>query len=112
MDDLNAVDCFAALGHPTRLTVYRALVQAGDEGAAMGGLQDALGIPGSTLSHHVQALIQAGLVHQERQGRTLITRADYTAMRGLIDFLTDDCCQGLHKGAATRVGADGGMRDE
>ncbi len=92
---MNAVDCFAALGHPTRLSVYRALVKAGDDGASMGTLQEALGIPASTLSHHVQNLIQAGLVHQERQGRTLIARADYMAMRGLISFLTDDCCEGL-----------------
>ena len=96
MDDLNAVDCFAALGHPTRLTIYRALIKAGEEGAPVGALQDSLGIPASTLSHHIKALMQAGLVTQERQGRVLISRADYGSMRGLIDFLTDDCCQGLH----------------
>ncbi len=112
MDELNAVDCFAALGHPTRLTVYRALVQAGDDGAAMGTLQDTLGIPASTLSHHVQALIQAGLVHQERQGRTLITRADYSAMQGLIDFLTDDCCRGLQVDTLPNVGAKGDIGHE
>ena len=112
MDDLNAVDCFAALGHPTRLTVYRALVQAGDDGAAMGTLQETLGIPASTLSHHVQALVYAGLVHQERRGRTLITRADYVAMRGLIDFLTDDCCRGLGQDVAEGIGAMGDAEDE
>lgn len=99
MDDLNAVDCFAALGHPTRLTIYRALIKAGEEGAPVGTLQDSLGIPASTLSHHIKALMHAGLVNQERQGRVLVSRADYGSMRGLIDFLTDDCCQGLHKGA-------------
>lgn len=103
MDDLNAVDCFAALGHPTRLTIYRALVKAGEEGAPVGALQDSLDIPASTLSHHIKALMQAGLVTQERQGRVLVSRADYTSMRGLIDFLTDDCCQGLHKGALHAV---------
>lgn len=90
-----AVDCFAALGHATRLQVYRALVQAGEEGASMGALQDTLDIPASTLSHHVQALVRAGLVRQERIGRTIMTRADYDAMHGLVDFLTDDCCSGL-----------------
>lgn len=99
MDELNAVDCFAALGHPTRLTIYRALIKAGDDGAPVGVLQDSLDIPASTLSHHIKALMQAGLVTQERQGRVLVSRADYNSMRGLIDFLTDDCCQGLHKGA-------------
>jgi len=43
-----------------------------------------------------QALVRAGLVHQERAGRVLTTRADYAAMNGLVDFLTDKCCDGLH----------------
>ena len=96
MKEQTAVECFAALGHATRLQIYRALVQAGADGVSMGVLQDALGVPASTLSHHVQALVRAGLVHQERAGRVLTTRADYAAMNGLVDFLTDKCCNGLH----------------
>lgn len=102
MSDINAADCFAALGHPTRLTVFRALVRAGHDGAPVGTLQDALDIPASTLTHHLQALIRAGLVDQERQGRVLITRANYDAMHGLIDFLTDDCCKGMPQPSAKR----------
>lgn len=90
-----AADCFAALGHPTRLRLYRALVRAGEEGAPVGVLQDQLGVPASTLTHHIQALARAGLVEQQRDGRILTTRADYAQMRGLVDFLTDNCCEGL-----------------
>lgn len=102
MKDLNAVNCFAALGHPTRLSVFRALVQAGREGVPVGTLSETLEIPGSTLTHHLQALIRAGLAHQERQGRVLVTRADYDAMSNLINFLTDDCCKGMPASKAKR----------
>jgi len=95
MEETTAADCFAALGHPTRLALYRALVRAGDDGAPVGMLQEALDVPASTLTHHLQTLSRAGLVRQERDGRVLTTRADYKRMQGLVSFLTDDCCQGL-----------------
>ena len=95
MNETSAAECFAALGHPTRLAIYRALVRAGDDGAPVGMLQDKLGVPASTLTHHIQTLARAGLAKQERDGRVLTTRADYEQMRGLIEFLTDDCCQGI-----------------
>ena len=81
-----------ALGNPTRLQVYRTLVRAGDAGLPVGRLQEKLGIPASTLSHHLQRLIATGLVTQERQATTLICRANYPAMNGLIGFLADECC--------------------
>ena len=81
-----------ALGNPTRLKVYRALVRAGDEGLAVGRLQKKLGIAGSTLSHHLHRLILTDLVTQERQMTTLICRANYPAMNALVGFLVDECC--------------------
>lgn len=81
-----------ALGNPTRLAVFRLLVRAGEAGLAVGQLQKRLKLPGSTLSHHLRALIAVGLVSQERQGTTLMCRADYRAMRGLVSFLVDECC--------------------
>ena len=50
------------------------------------------GIAASTLSHHLHRLILTGLVTQERQATTLICRANYPAMNGLIGFLVDECC--------------------
>ena len=82
-----------ALGSPTRLQVYRTLVRAGDAGLPVGRLQEKLGIAAaSTLSHHLHRLILTGLVTQERQVTTLICRANYPAMNGLVGFLVDECC--------------------
>lgn len=81
-----------ALGNPTRLDIYRALVRAGDDGTAVGRLQERLGVPASTLSHHLKRLVETGLASQERRGTTLICRADYSSMRGLIGYLSDECC--------------------
>jgi ArsR family transcriptional regulator len=81
-----------ALGNPTRLQVYRLLVRAGEAGLAVGKVQSRLKLPASTLSHHLHRLILTGLVAQERQGTTLICRANYPSMRELLGFLTDECC--------------------
>lgn len=81
-----------ALGNPTRLNMYRILVRAGAEGLPVGSIQDKLGIPASTLSHHCKRLIDTGLVTQERHATTLICRAHYPAMQSLIGFLADECC--------------------
>ncbi|MBX3580886.1 MAG: helix-turn-helix transcriptional regulator [Rhizobiaceae bacterium] len=81
-----------ALGNPTRLNIYRILVRAGDEGLPVGSVQEKLGIPASTLSHHCKRLIETGLVSQERQATTLICRAQYPAMQSLIGYLSDECC--------------------
>jgi len=81
-----------ALGNPIRLQVYRLLVRAGVEGMAVGAVQERLGMPASSLSHHMRKLIDTGLVTQERRATTLICRAQYTAMTALIGFLSDECC--------------------
>jgi DNA-binding transcriptional ArsR family regulator len=81
-----------ALGNPTRLRIYRALVRAGDAGSSVGKLQAKLDLAASTLSHHLKALIAVGLIVQERQGTTLICRANYDVMRGIVAFLVAECC--------------------
>jgi DNA-binding transcriptional ArsR family regulator len=59
---------------------------------AVGRLQENLSIPASTLSHHLRRLILTGLVTQERQGTTLICRANYPAMHAKVGYLVDECC--------------------
>ena len=81
-----------ALGNSTRLRIYRALVRAGEAGLPVGRLQQKLGIAASTLSHHLHRLIMTELVTQERQGTTLICRANYPAMNSLLGYLVDECC--------------------
>ena len=88
----DAASRLEALGNPTRLRIYRALVKAGDPGMAVGKLQSRLGVPGSTLSHHLKTLLIVGLITQERDATTLICRANYSVMRGLLGFLVEECC--------------------
>ncbi|WP_111741969.1 ArsR/SmtB family transcription factor [Leminorella richardii] len=88
-----AAQTLKELGHPTRLSVYRELVKSGRQGLSVGELQKRLAIPSSTLSHHLSALLSVDLIHQERQGRTLLCRARYENLDALIAFLTEECCQ-------------------
>lgn len=81
-----------ALGNPTRLRIYRTLVRAGEPGLSVGKLQSRLSVPASTLSHHLKTLIIVGLITQEREATTLICRASYPVMRGLVEFLVAECC--------------------
>ena len=67
-------------------------LQPGGAGSSVGKLQSKLDLAGSTLSHHLKALIAVGLVAQERQGTTLICKANYDVMRGIVDFLVAECC--------------------
>jgi DNA-binding transcriptional ArsR family regulator len=83
------------LGNPTRLAVFRLLVEAGDDGAPVGAVQKTIGIPASTLSHHLARLMRVGLVTQERRSRTLVCRADYDVMNAVIAYLRRNCCVGL-----------------
>jgi ArsR family transcriptional regulator len=97
-----AADGLAALGNVTRLRLFRLLIRAGRDGLNMGEMQRLMEIPGSTLNHHVNALVQAGLVEQEKRGREVICTAAFAAMDALVNFLTENCCQGV----AVRVGED------
>jgi DNA-binding transcriptional ArsR family regulator len=81
-----------ALGNPTRLRIYRTLVRAGEDGMAVGRLQERLDIAASTLSHHLKALVGVGLVTQTREGTTLICHTNYGVMRGLLEYLVEECC--------------------
>ncbi len=95
-----------ALGNPTRLQIYRALVRAGPCGLAVGKVQDVVGLPASTLSHHLKRLVDRGLVRQERDGTSLICHAEYPAMSALIGYLADECCaDGACSGGTTRLAA-------
>jgi DNA-binding transcriptional ArsR family regulator len=88
----DAAEAFTALGSEVRLAVLRALVRAGEAGLPVGALQQRLAIAGSTLSHHLRAMIAAGVLEQTREGRTLICRARYDRLRGLAEFLVSECC--------------------
>lgn len=92
MDIAVAAKRLAELGHETRLEVFRYLVRGGKQGVPVGEIQDALDVPGSTLSHHISRLVNVGLVVQRREGRTLYCVPQFDELNGLIDFLMEECC--------------------
>lgn len=93
-------DQLAALGSPIRLAILRHVVQGDPEGTVVGDLQSKLAIPWSTLSHHLDRLASAGLLKHRAEGRFIHYRADYAALRGLTDYLWEDCCKGGTSGGA------------
>jgi DNA-binding transcriptional ArsR family regulator len=84
---------FKALGHPVRLAILRLIVQGHQNGTPVGEIQGAIGIPASTLSHHLSCLAEANLVKVEREGTTLRYRADFASLQALVDYLWEDCCK-------------------
>lgn len=94
MKSIDALNCLGALAQEHRLTLYRLLVQAGDSGMAVGELAAATGLAGATLTNHLHILRRAGMVSDERRGRVIQCRANYSQMNALLDFLTENCCVG------------------
>jgi DNA-binding transcriptional ArsR family regulator len=89
-----AAHSLESLGNPLRLSIYRLLVRAGPEGLPVGKIQAQLKVPGSTLSHHIAQLVQRGMIEQHREGRSLRCVPNFERMNALIEFLTEECCQG------------------
>jgi DNA-binding transcriptional ArsR family regulator len=88
-----AASTFAALGSEQRLSVLHTLVRAGPEGLSIGALGERTGVTGSTLTHHMKILAAAGLVGQERQGRSIICVAvAYDKIEALSRYLIRECC--------------------
>ena len=92
MDDKHAVAALGALGHDTRLEVFRMLVEQGPDGLSAGVIAERVGVPPSSLTFHLQQLHRAGLVTQRRVSRQLIYAVDGDLMRGLLAYLTTNCC--------------------
>lgn len=89
-----AVQRLGALAHPSRLAIFRTLVEAGPAGLPAGTIAASLGLPGATLSFHLKELAQAGLVLGRPQSRFVIYSTDFTAMNELLGYLTENCCGG------------------
>lgn len=94
MDSPTVIRALGALAQEHRLAAFRLLVEAGPEGRPAGELADAIGVPGSSMSFHLAQLANAGLVTQQRQGRSIIYSADFAAMNMLLGYLTENCCGG------------------
>ena len=85
---------FAALGHPSRLAIFRLLARRAPGDAAAGEIADALGIARNVMSAHLATLSRAGLIHGARAGKQIRYRIDISRTGALIDYLALDCCRG------------------
>ena len=94
VDEAVAIDGLGSLAQPTRLAVFRKLLAAHPGTVPAGELARLCDVPHNTMSTHLGVLSRAGLVEVERDGRTMNYRADVNAFRGLVKFLTQDCCNG------------------
>lgn len=113
METNDAAAGFAALGQPTRLALLRLLLTAGPGGLVAGEISFRLRLPPSSLSFHLRALEQVGLVAATRHGRNLAYAAQLAPLRALLGFVADACCAGrpeLCGDIATLIPEDTGMK--
>lgn len=94
METLTASNILAALGHETRLTIFRLLVEAGSSGLNASTIGERLGLAAATLSFHLAHLSRVGLIKGRQEGRFIFYAADYATMDDVLAFLTNNCCQG------------------
>ncbi len=85
-------DMFAAVGTEPRLRIIRLLLSAHPDGLVVGDIQAELGVPNSTLSHHLDKLKNEELVTVRREGTFLRYLANTESLRELLGFLYAECC--------------------
>ena len=90
------VEQFSALGQEDRLRIFRLLVRAGLQGKCVDEIKRALKMPGSTLSHHLDALTRSRLCTAQRSGRFIYYAVNWRETSNLIRFMTEDCCADMH----------------
>jgi ArsR family transcriptional regulator len=94
MDLQTAVLALSALAHEQRLGIFRLLVVRGPSGLPAGEIADAVGASPTAASFHLKELDRAGLVRATRRGRYIHYAVHVEGTRRLLDYLTEDCCQG------------------
>jgi len=94
MESTDAIAVFAALSQPTRLRVFRLLMQHEPDGVPAGVIAAQIDVPQNTLSTHLSVLNRAGLISAERSGRSISYRAELQRVREITTFLVRDCCDG------------------
>lgn len=90
----DALKALAALAQDTRLAIYRVLVRAGPDGLSVGTIGEKLELAGPTLSFHLKELANASLIGARQDGRFIYYSANYQQMNGLLEYLSENCCQG------------------
>ena len=85
-------DMFSAMGTEPRLRILRLLLSAHPDGMTVGDIGAELGIPGSTLSHHLEKLKNEDLVSVKRESQYLRYSANTETLQELLGFLYAECC--------------------
>ncbi len=85
-------DMFSAMGTEPRLRIMQLLLSAHPKGMVVSEIQEELGIPASTLSHHLEKLKNEELVTVRRDGTFLWYSANTGALQELLTFLYAECC--------------------
>ena len=85
-------DMFSAMGTEPRLRIMQLLLSAHPEGLVVGDIQSELGIPSSTLSHHLDKLRSEDLVSVRRDSTFLWYAANAESLQELLGFLYSECC--------------------
>lgn len=85
-------DMLAALGTEPRLRIVRLLLSAHPDGLVVGEIGSELGIPPSTLSHHLDKLKNEGLVAVRRESTFLRYSARTETLQEVLSFLFAECC--------------------
>ncbi len=85
-------DMMAALGTETRLRIVRLLLSAHPYGLVVGEIGSELGIPASTLSHHLEKLKNEDIVRVRRESTFLRYTANTQALQDILAFLFAECC--------------------
>ncbi|HKU86037.1 MAG TPA: metalloregulator ArsR/SmtB family transcription factor [Casimicrobiaceae bacterium] len=93
METSKVIVALAALAQETRLAVYRLLVEHAPDGMPAGLIAERLQIPAPSLSFHLKELWRAGLIAPRQDGRFVWYRADLSAMKHLVAYLTENCCR-------------------
>jgi DNA-binding transcriptional ArsR family regulator len=94
MESEKAILALAALAQPTRLDVFRLLVNHEPQGLAAGDIARSLAVPQNTMSSHLAILTRAGLASAKRASRSIVYRADLAHFQDIVLFMLKDCCGG------------------
>ncbi|MBL1436753.1 MAG: helix-turn-helix transcriptional regulator [Rhodobacteraceae bacterium] len=92
MNESQAAAGFAAMGADHRLGVLRHLVKAGKDGLLVHEIVEKSGIAASTMAHHLKTLREAGVITQQKQGRSTVSVANYSRLEALASYILAECC--------------------
>ncbi len=94
MEKKAALAALSGLSQESRLGIFRLLVQESPEGLPAGLIAERLGMANATLSFHLKEMAHAGLVNARQAGRFIYYTANFATVNALVDYLTENCCQG------------------